>query len=296
MSKKANPAAIGAFVLVALILLSGALAVLGSGKLFKRVQRYVLFFDGSLSGLDVGAPVEYRGVRVGSVTRILLKYDTAQDLVAIPVYIELEPDRVSFKGERRTELDLLKGVEAGLRAQLQAQSYITGKLKVMLVDSPGTPMRLIGGDPETPEIPTMPKVSEQVWERLQDLPVADIILNANRAMEAVAQLMASSQLSNALVRMSSILDRMDVLAATVNRHLPEVMQSAQKNADQLLLLQSDIDNVLEEVKEILADRSPERQQAILTLRGLEDAAISLKDLLSYLQLHPEALISGKQEN
>ena len=72
MSKKANPAAIGVFVLAALAIAAGALVVLGSGKLFRESMRIVAFFEGSLSGLDVGAPVELRGVRVGTVTRILL--------------------------------------------------------------------------------------------------------------------------------------------------------------------------------------------------------------------------------
>ena len=61
MSKKANKALIGGFVVGAVVLLIISVVVLGSGLLFKRTNRYVLFFDGSIKGLSVGAPVILRG-------------------------------------------------------------------------------------------------------------------------------------------------------------------------------------------------------------------------------------------
>ena len=67
MSKSANKTLIGAFVVGATALLLLAIAVFGSGKLFQTTSRYVLFFDGSISGLSVGSPVLFRGVPVGRV-------------------------------------------------------------------------------------------------------------------------------------------------------------------------------------------------------------------------------------
>ena len=85
MSKKANPTAVGAFALGALILLVGVILVFGSDRFMKRSMKAVLYFDESVEGLDVGAPVIFRGVKVGAVTDIQLVYDVARKEFRIPV-------------------------------------------------------------------------------------------------------------------------------------------------------------------------------------------------------------------
>ena len=64
MSKKANPALVGGFVLGALALAVVAVMIFGSGRLFHQTERYVLYFQGSMTGLNVGSPVVFRGVEV----------------------------------------------------------------------------------------------------------------------------------------------------------------------------------------------------------------------------------------
>jgi paraquat-inducible protein B len=296
MSKKANPAAIGAFVLAAMTIAAVALAVLGTGKLFKEAARFVMFFDSSLSGLDVGAPVECRGVRVGSVTRILLQYDTADGTLKTPVYINLEPDRMQFTGPHKRGRGMDYHIQHGMRAQLQAQSLITGKLKIMLVDEPDSKLRLVGGDPDTPEIPTIPMLKESIVDSIEALPLADIVRNLNKSMESIAALTSSGELTNALARLNGVLQNVDILTSNVNQRLPNVLAATQKNADQFLQVQSDISAVLGEIKRVMTVRSPERQQTIMTMRSMEEAAVALRDLLAYLQLHPEAILTGKKEN
>ena len=68
MARRANPAMIGAFVLGALFLAVAALVAFGGGKLFKRTQAHVAYFEGSLKGMAIGAPVTFNGVKIGSVT------------------------------------------------------------------------------------------------------------------------------------------------------------------------------------------------------------------------------------
>ncbi len=294
MSKQANPATIGAFVLAGLVMAASALAILGSGKLFKESQQFVLYFDSSLSGLDVGAPVECRGVRIGTVTRITLDYDTANGNLSTPVYIQLEADRIHFTQDKRGR-GMDYHIAQGMRAQLQSQSLITGKLKIMLVNEPGTPLRLVGGDPRTPEIPTIPMLSETIANTIEELPLPEIIRNLNRTMESVAHYTSSGDMTNAIARLASILQQMDQLASGLNRHLPQVLSSAQQNADQFLSVQQEAGAVIREIKDILARNSAERQQINTTLRSMEDAALALRDFLAYLQLHPESLITGKKE-
>lgn len=263
MSKKANPAAIGVFVLAALAIAAGALVVLGSGKLFRESMRFVAFFEGSLSGLDVGAPVELRGVRVGTVTRILLEYDTDTGAVATPVYLELDADKFHYRGSKSAGRGVKYHIGQGLRMQLQPQSLITGKLKIMMVSKPGTESRLTGLDPDTTEIPTIPMLTESIAHTIEDLPLADIVRNLDTSVAAIASLATSPQITNTLASMNEVMARMDDMMGEVDR--------------------------------IMAAHSPERQQFLTTMRSLEEAGIAMRDFLNYLQLHPEALINGKKE-
>ncbi len=87
MAKKADPKKIGAFMVGAIVLVVIGLVVFGSGKFFATKQPYVVFFEGSVGGVNVGAPVNFRDVRVGSVTYIRVVYDTKVDRLLIPVFI-----------------------------------------------------------------------------------------------------------------------------------------------------------------------------------------------------------------
>ncbi len=95
---KASPRSIGLFVIGAIVLILGAIAVLGSGNLFKTTYRFVSYFDGSVAGLDPGAPVKLRGVRIGQVREIRLAIPgesrVAEDF-RMPVLWEINRDLLS---------------------------------------------------------------------------------------------------------------------------------------------------------------------------------------------------------
>ncbi len=93
MAKQANRMMIGGFVVLAVIIMAASLVVFGSGKFFKKTNKYLLYFDESIKGLSVGAPVLFQGVQVGSVTSITLQADLEKMKTQIPVFIEIEPDR-----------------------------------------------------------------------------------------------------------------------------------------------------------------------------------------------------------
>ena len=90
MSKRASPTVIGAFVVGAAILAVAGVAYFGGGKFLAKTTAYVAFFDGSLKGLNIGAPVTFRGVRIGTVTNIVVRFDSVDQSIRIPVYFELE--------------------------------------------------------------------------------------------------------------------------------------------------------------------------------------------------------------
>jgi paraquat-inducible protein B len=138
MSKRANPTVIGAFVVGAVVLVTAAVGVLGSGRFFRTIYPAVLFFEGDVNGLRVGAPVKFKGIQLGEVTSILLKLgDTpggAEDKQTqlIPVFVSLDQANIVARGstvkpDRET---LAQFVKRGMRGQLKMESFVTGVLYV----------------------------------------------------------------------------------------------------------------------------------------------------------------------
>ena len=148
-----RPAAVGGFILGALALGVAAILFFGGSHLFSQTSRFVVFFNGSLAGLDVGAPVTFRGVRIGSVQRIVLRFAPDTITARVPVFLEIDADRVSWEGTKApaTRADAQRLVEAGLRAQLAPESLLTGKLRVDLDFRADAPAQLVGAIPDVPE-------------------------------------------------------------------------------------------------------------------------------------------------
>ena len=171
MSKQANKKAIGAFVLVALALAVAAIVVFGSGKFFVKRYQFVAFFQGSVKGLRVGAPVVFRGVKIGEVTKMMIYADRAKGTFEIPVILEIEEDNVrsigpEVKDQKQYTQALIK---SGIRAQLQMQSLVTGQLMINLDFYPDTPVRLVGTQKidiarGVTEIPTIQTADAKTWK------------------------------------------------------------------------------------------------------------------------------------
>ena len=191
MSKKGNTAVIGAFVIGAIVLAVVGILAFGSGALFKKTDTFVLFFDGDLKGLSVGALVLLSGVPVGAVKDIRVYYKSSQAEFRIPVFIETDPARFHDLEDSKDlvpdeidppELDRL--IKAGLRGRLTLQSPVTGQLAVLLDLLPDTPVNL-QGDGRMPEIPTVPSSIERLAGALEKLDLGTLVANVNRAMAAL---------------------------------------------------------------------------------------------------------------
>src|SRR6185369_4131367 len=116
MSTKANPKVIGSFVVGAVVLAVGGLIAFGGGQFLKKTTPMVMFFQGSVGGLAVGAPVTFDGVKIGQVTRVEPVYDAAKADVLIPVYIELDTQIKTIGPESGTVLaNLDEMIKDGLR-------------------------------------------------------------------------------------------------------------------------------------------------------------------------------------
>ena len=179
MAKQSFKTAVGAFVIGGLALLVAGIILLGGGRMFSDDIEYVLYFDGSVSGLNIGAPVVFRGVPMGQVTRISLEANPRDASVTIPVYIRLDENsivRAGVTGELtdnfRQEI-LRRLIQRGLRARLQLQSLITGQYRVELDFLPNTPANFRSPMPDR-EIPTLPSPIDTLQRTVASLPLEEM--------------------------------------------------------------------------------------------------------------------------
>jgi paraquat-inducible protein B len=185
----ARPAAVGAFVLGALALAVAAILFFGGARLFEHTTRAVVFFEGSVAGLGIGAPVTFRGVHVGSVKQMALHISIVGQ-ARVPVTIELLPGQVVLEGEtvqRGTGVERL--VAAGLRAQLNLQSFVTGQLRVDLDFHSRSPLAMVAADTGgLPQIPALPSEIERLRTTLAEVPVQDLSQAMLRALLSIERL------------------------------------------------------------------------------------------------------------
>ena len=258
MARKASPTLIGAFVVAGLALLAAAIVFVAGNDLWTRRERAVMYFRGSIYGLQVGAPVVFRGVRVGSVSSIEVVYDRANDRFVIPVVAELERDAVSgIDGPRGSTpkagdapaLEAL--VQRGLRAQLQMQSLLTGLLYID-IDLP--PQRTAAlptsrDGQENPivvsnaiEIPTTDTAVQALKSQLEGMDFRRLLDDVSAIAGSARALVAGPELSTALADLQAITgsvkrltarleQRIDPLAAAANSTLARTDRAAQRVGD-----------------------------------------------------------------
>jgi paraquat-inducible protein B len=227
MGKRVNPAAIGGFIVGAVVLIIVGILLFSRSQWLTEKRTLVMYFEGSVKGLNVGAPVDFQGVRVGAVTDIRVRYIVKDEEFRIPVFIEIEPDRFEEVGVREAAQQgpqFIKSlIDRGLRAQLDSQSLVTGQLFVQLGLHPDTPVRLVGSEGEVPELPTIPtslqqasQAAQDVLDKLRQLPLDQLFANVlgitqglNRLVNApeASALMRSLEGSSATVQ--QLLQRID---------------------------------------------------------------------------------------
>ena len=99
MVNKISPTFLGAFVVGAILCMVAGVLLFSGGKFFTEKVPFVLFFDSSVEGLNIGAPVIFRGVQVGQVTEIEAIADPKMFTVVIRVKVELVRGSIKVSGE-----------------------------------------------------------------------------------------------------------------------------------------------------------------------------------------------------
>lgn len=311
-SKRASPTLIGAFVIGALLLVLGGLAVFGSGKLFRRTEQFVAIFSGSVNGLSVGAPVKFRGVQVGSVTSILLSLPgmTLPDL-RIPVFFDIDRDTTLKLGAMVNPADpsaLAALIDQGLRAQLQLESIVTGVLFVELDLFPTSQVTLfLPKDSGYVEIPTQPTLLQEATQTAADVVAklrdADIdgLVNAMRdAARGVNDLAGSPELRQTLVAIRDALTTTRETLVEVKPRIAPLAGRFDSGVSRLEATLQKLDLTLGSVKTSLGSfdtlvdpQAPLVYQLTTTLTDLSEAARSIRQFADYLDRNPNALLTGR---
>ena len=263
MSKKANPAVIGGFVVGAAVLALFAVVLLGGGQFLTKKQTFALFFDGSLNGLNVGSPVLFRGVQVGEVSDIVVRTYATERKAEITVYIELDPSRVERVGETTPDpvATINAMIEHGLRAKLETQSFVTGVLAINLDFHPDKPATYPGDDHRYPEIPTIPSTLEEVTETLASLPIHELFTNAKQAIKSIKELVSSEELMSAIRSLDETIKEVGELARNLDRRIGPLTNSITDAANaasttleiaqaRIASIESTLDDTLEEYRQL----------------------------------------------
>lgn len=294
-SARGNPLLIGSFVVGAAALAVLAAILFGSGKLFETRTRFVSYFDSSVQGLDVGAPVIFRGVQVGQVTSIGAIIDERTFDVAVPVYYDLVRGSVEVRDQSSTEgTDIKRLVDhAGLRAQLKTQSLITGKLYVDLDFHPDKPAVYKKLDPSVIEIPTIPTALEEAMaqlnsllERVEKMPVEELVSRLASAAAGADTLLNKPELSQAVDRMNETLGETRELVGTLDARVTVLV-------DRLDAAVAKIGAAAASLDATVKPGSPLQYQLLATLGELEEAARSFRQLSDELARQPESVLFGR---
>jgi len=165
---------------------------------FNPTIPYLLLFSGSVRGLSPDAPVEFRGIRIGSVVAASFKYFPGDPDHRVPVLIKLDPAVLTSNSEANptaTQKLISEGVAHGLRASLKTGSLLTGQLFVELDFQKDAAPAMITGAGEYAVLPTVPSAGlEELQEKagvlldkFKALPIEQIGANANAALSSVKE-------------------------------------------------------------------------------------------------------------
>ena len=335
MKRKAHPTRIGLFMLGALALLVAAVVVVSGGRVFANRERAVAYFDGSVYGLQLGAPVVFRGVRLGSVVGIGVVYQGRPGQYAIPVELEIE----------RATTTVADLVGQGLNAQLSTQSLLTGLLYVDLDlrSTPGQPVRR-RSDGLT-QIPTLPTTLQSLQKQLQNVDLTQLLGDVSAVAAGLRQLVGNPKLAGtvddlaqsgaelrqllaqlnqrvgplgdalqgtlgsarqgaeqwgaAVARVGSAVDRVGQAADRVSGTMGRFDRLADDAAPALASVRRAADDLAltaAELRRATSDDSGLMQQVERAAQDMARASRAVRDLADLLERQPEALIRGRTAN
>jgi paraquat-inducible protein B len=315
-------AVVGAFVLGGVVLALTAVVLFGKFNLFNPGVRAAVIFQDSIAGLSIGAPVTFRGVRIGAVDGIGIQYDTKTRIAYIPVTVTIETGRAIIMGQRgRPTIDLPDLVAHGLRAELNVQSFVTGQSQIDLDFDPASPPILHEDVTKLVEIPTKQSTLQRATEQLSQLPLRELADDTTATLKSLRGL--SEKLNTSLPPLieslkttldksgqtaetttqaiNSLQTRLDTTLATIEQAVSAGGQQLnQRGADLHTVLiatnqsMQQMQDLLRDVRSITSDRAAARVNLESTLRDLAAAAASLRGFANDVEHNPQLLLTGRK--
>ena len=322
MSQKTHPRAVGAFVLGAIALVLAAIVLLSSGNWFEPKAHFTVFFPGSVRGLNTGAPVTFRGVKVGEVKDVTA-FLTGRDDQAIQIEVLIEirtrvveaPEGSPRPFSGASEQALAEGLIArGVRARMLSQSMLTGQKYIDLDFLPKEPARLAGIKRRYPELPTTPTSMEKLGERaetffakLAELPMDEMLEDVRKALQSLREVLSSPDLKGALAGAHRSADGLELTLADARAAIADARALIQRLDGRVQGVGSESEATLREMREAfqkaqgtletleltLGGADEARMRGASTLEELERALKAIRNLVDYIQTHPEAVVQGK---
>lgn len=329
MSKPVNPFTIGAFLLGSFTLLIAAILIFAGGEFFKPKREYVIFFDSSMNGLNVGAPVKLDGVQIGTVKSISLVYNDKHLNIIKPVVVEINPDSfqepsgasLAWRPQSKSNTERL--INAGLKARLEMQSLLTGLLYVEFKFDREKPVNLTGINyKDIPELPSLPtttdeirNTADEIMTRIRKLPLEDIMNDLAATLHEVRDLMKSDDTKQSIAALAQTLEETRKLTKTLNASIGPILNNAngtlsesrhmvKETRKEMVTVMKNLDKSLTTATQVL-NESQHAVNAVemlaapdsalgQTLVEMRDASRSIKDLTDYLERQPDSLLFGKE--
>ncbi len=332
MSKQANPTLIGVFVFGALVLGIITILLLAGDQWFQQRHQHVMYFEEAAQGLQVGAPVVFLGVKVGTVKHIQIGMEKEKKHFMVQVTVELDLQMIETgSGEQIAPKDrftIRQLVDRGLRARLKMQSLLTGLLYVDLDFYPGKPAHFVNDDPETSEIPTIPTTVEELASMLENFPISDFLADLATISASINKILSTPSIQTIPARLETTLSHLESLSAKLDagggpllseaeagfgelRQAISSVQSAMakvgKAADRVEKLAdadsrisrsmseagTELAGAARELQQLADEESPIVQRFSQSLQEISRAARALRQLAQSLEQQPEAVLRGK---
>ncbi|GLQ06592.1 PqiB family protein [Sneathiella chinensis] len=286
-----------------------------NARFTERVS-YILYFDGSVSGLSVGADVEFKGMKVGTVKDIKLQINPDTGQYFLPVVIEIEPQRVQIAGEE-TRIDSVVEagqrrariisalIEKGLKARLKTANFLTGQLIVDLDLLPERPAQYVAEQSDMQEIPTVPAGMDEITtslarlvEKIERLPVERVSKAVLNTAEGLERIVNSPDFAGSVTEIRETARSVRRLVDNIDREtLPAIggafedTRKALQRADQTL---QSAEQLFDNTNGMLADGSPLKYDLTVMMRELAAASRAVRNLADFLERNPSSLLGGKK--
>jgi ABC-type transporter Mla subunit MlaD len=292
MTNKARYYKIGVFVIIGFILTVIGVIVFGAGKFFRKSIMIETYFDQSVQGLDVGAPLKLQGVQIGNVKEIgfvFNRYNTTRTyvLVRAEVYQELVGARKSLGRIPTAEEHISRVkelIEKGLRLQLDS-SGITGVafLNMVYLDPKRYPPLEIDWQPESLYIPSAPGTITVVTQAIENLTRELENIDIKGITNKVDQLLATT---NRAVE--------DAQIATVSQDIRRLLGKLENNSENFnsILQSREVQQSLKNLSQALENVNTASNEFPKTIAGVNTSLSELNRFTSSQQIEIERILEN----